>query len=96
MVNFREGVKHPWDYLWSSARYHVGLVDKDPLVAEEDLLSDIDDWRLFLSQEDVNLDFLREKTRTGRPCGNEGFDKKAEGLTGRLLCQEKLGSKSKC
>jgi hypothetical protein len=66
-------IKHAWDYEWSSARYHAGMVNNDPLVTEDGMLAGIDDWRLFLSKEDEDLDFLREKTRTGRPCGSETF-----------------------
>jgi putative transposase len=86
-------IKHAWDYEWSSARYHAGMVNDDPLVTEKKMLADVDDWRLFLSKEDGDLDFLREKTRTGRPCGSETFYEKAERLTGRVLHHGKPGRK---
>ena len=93
-VGVVRGITHAWDYEWSSARYHAGIVNYDPLVAEDGMLAGIDDWRLFLSKEDNDLDVMREKTRTGRPCGSEAFYKKAERLTGRALHQGKPGRKS--
>jgi hypothetical protein len=61
------------------------MANHDPLVTENGMLAGIDDWRLFLSKEDDDLDFLREKTRTGRPCGSEIFYEKAKRLTDRVL-----------
>jgi hypothetical protein len=58
------------------------------------MLTGIDDWRLFLSKKDDNLDFLREKTLTGRPCGSETFYENAERMTGRGLHQGRPGRKS--
>lgn len=92
-VGVVEGIQHAWDYQWSSARYHVGMAEDDPLATEDGLLAWVDDWHLFLSKEGDDLDFLRQKTRTGRPCGGETFGRKAEQLTGRALCQKKPGRK---
>ena len=86
-------VKHAWDYEWSSARYHIGLIDSDPLVYPHELLEPIDNWRLFLSKESDDLDVLRGKTRTGRPCGSGTFVEKAEFLTDRVLSPRKPGPK---
>jgi len=86
-------VKHAWDYEWSSARYHIGLIDSDPMVYPHELLEPIDDWRLFLSKESDDLDVLRGKTRTGRPCGSGTFVEKAELLTDRVLRPRKPGPK---
>jgi putative transposase len=92
-VGIIKGVKHAWEYPWSSARHHAGMSEGDPLVTGNDLLADIDDWKLFLSKEEDDLDLLRQKTRTGRPCGSNAFCKKAEHLTGRALRQGKPGRK---
>jgi len=86
-------VKHAWDYEWSSARYHIGMIDSDPLVYPHELLEPIDNWRLFLSKESDDLDVLRGKTRTGRPCGSGTFVEKAEFLTDRVLSPRKPGPK---
>ena len=34
---------YPWEYPWSSARFHCGLVNRDPLVRTPSLLSEISD-----------------------------------------------------
>ncbi|KAF0218949.1 MAG: hypothetical protein FD174_2465 [Geobacteraceae bacterium] len=79
-------VKTPWEYPWSSARFHCGLVDHDPLVKDRTLLGLITDWREFLSSEEgAESELLRRATRTGRPAGDEQFVEKIESLTGRDL-----------
>ncbi|MFH1748987.1 MAG: transposase [Planctomycetota bacterium] len=86
-------VEWAWDYAWSSARYHVGLRETDELVQDHSLQGLVSDWQAFL-EADVNADerrFLQEKTRTGRPCGNEAFVKRAESLTGRELFPKRPG-----
>lgn len=93
-VRVIKGIKHAWDYEWSSARYHVGLTQTDPLVSRHELLEQIDNWRLFLSKETDDLDFLREKTRTGRPCGSDAFGEEVESVSGRTLRPLKPGPKS--
>ncbi len=86
-------VKRAWDYAWSSARFHVGLLGTDELVQDRDLLDRVSDWKAFL-EIGVSADeqrFLQEKTRTGRPCGDEAFVKQAERLTGRELLPKRPG-----
>lgn len=80
-------VKRPWDYAWSSARFHVGLRHTDRLVQDRDLLGLVPDWREFLATEPSSADseMVRAKTRTGRPAGNDAFIKRAERLSGRGL-----------
>jgi len=87
-------VERAWDYRWSSARFHVGRRKGDPLVGERDLLGLVDDWRGLLRQDPEDPDnpasseeedLLRERVRTGRPCGADEFIAKAERLTGRSL-----------
>ena len=80
-------VKRPWDYPWSSARFHVGLRQSDRLVRDRDLLGLVSDWRVFLETEPSSVDskVLRAKTRTGRPAGDEDFVRRAERVTGRDL-----------
>ena len=78
--------KTPWEYPWSSTRFHCGLIDHDPLVKDRTLLGLITDWQEFLSTEErVESDLIRQATRTGRPAGNELFVEKVESLTGRVL-----------
>ncbi len=74
---------HPCEYPWSSAGFHCGLVDHDPLVSTSSLLSEITDWKTFLSTESNIGAKLEEKNRTGRPFGPENFFTVIEKLIGR-------------
>ena len=101
-VRVFEGVNQAWDYPWSSARYHLGVVKRDPLLGSRgkkskyyEFLADIVDWRRFLSAPEEELEILRGKTRTGRPCGDKSFVGKVEKLTGRVLSLQKPGPKKK-
>lgn len=44
-------VETPWEYPWSSTRYHCGLSDHDLLVKDRTLLGLVTDWKEFLSCE---------------------------------------------
>lgn len=82
----RAGItKFAWEYPWSSAGYHVGVRNGDPLVDDTDLFGLVSSWREFLQSDPDEIDFLRVRTRTGRPCGNDQFMRKAESLAGRKL-----------
>jgi putative transposase len=79
-------VKTPWEYPWSSACFHGGFVDNDPLVKDRTLLGLITDWQVFLSTEEgAESELIRRATRTGRPAGDEQFVEKVEIMTGRDL-----------
>ncbi|MCP3874698.1 MAG: transposase [Desulfobacteraceae bacterium] len=75
-------VKYPWQYKWSSAGFHCKKVIHDPLIRESSLLSDINDWKRFLSTKTEKISQIEEKTRTGRPFGPDGFYSLVEELTG--------------
>jgi putative transposase len=85
------------DYQWSSAAAHCGLRD-DPILGEGlPLIADIPNWSTWLSegerQEDI--DFIRERTRTGRPCSSDDFARALEARLGRSLLPRKRGPKRK-
>jgi putative transposase len=84
-------VKRAWEYPWSSARFHVGLRRRDCLVEDPDLLGLVDDWRSFLRSDDEDADRVRQRTRTGRPCGASAFVKRLERRTGRRLAPRRPG-----
>jgi len=69
----------------------MGLVKKDPLVHSLGPLTEIDDWKEFLSSQPDGIEELRLHTRTGRPLGGESSVNLAESLTGRFLCKRKTG-----
>lgn len=76
----------PWEYAWSSARFHMGMADHDPLVTDRTLLGLVRDWEHFLSaEEDTSWRELRQCTHTGRPAGGDAFVSMVEDLTGRDL-----------
>jgi len=86
-------VRQPWEYRWSSAQYHLGLHNADPLVRnhDRDLLGLVTDWRDFLRTDSPEAEMLREHTRTGRPCGDDRFMIFAEQLTNRKLQRRSAG-----
>jgi len=85
-------VENAWDYHWSSARWHTGAADSDPLVTEEGPLVEIDDWRSFLSSpEHEQADRIRKHTRTGRPLGSKSFIDQLEALLRRRLVKRRPG-----
>jgi len=88
-------VKEAWDWPWSSAAYHVGLLDEDPLVTEREYFGPVHDWRALLSSEPQESERLRPHVRTGRPLGSRGFIATAERLLGRRLRPRPAGRPSK-
>ena len=75
-----------WDYPWSSAAFHTGRKDSDPLVNDRSLSGMISDWEGYL-YKDVpgEVERLRTATQTGRPAGDDEFVATVAGLTGRDL-----------
>jgi len=91
-------VRCAWHYQWSSAAFHVGDVEEDPLVKDKSLWDLVGDWRSFLEEgarrgtgDAENL--VMKATRTGRPAGDSDFIKKIERLTDRDLSRKKPGPK---
>jgi putative transposase len=82
---------------WSSARYHLRKVRRDPLVQDRTLLglvNDVRGWRELLAEDDEELlKHLRQATRTGRPAGDGHFLAQVERLTGRELARRRPGPK---
>ena len=89
-------VKNAWEYPWSSAAYHVGNIEDDVLVKDRSLYGLVNDWRLYLGQEENDIfNTIRKATRTGRPAGDNDFTIAIENRTGRVLRQAKSGRKKK-
>lgn len=88
-----EMVRRPWDYAWSSARFHVRRRATDELVEDRSLMGLVSDWREYLNTDrgSDQVERLRSRTRTGRPCGGGAFVKRAERLTGRKLTPNPRG-----
>ena len=88
-------VEKAWDYPFSSAPFHAGVAKEDPVLSGHPLLDEITDWEGFVAATPGEIDTIREKTRTGRPCGDEGFYAMAERVTGRSLAPKKPGRRRK-
>lgn len=87
-------VRNPWDYQWSSARFHMG--GTDPLVTDRTLLGLVKDWGELLEGEDEEAnDRVRTGVKTGRPVGSKSFLERMETITGRDLSKGHPGRPSK-
>ena len=86
-------VKQAVDYPWSSARFHLGMIQFDALVRDKGLLGLVNEWEEYLKgdvEPRVQTTLLRA-IRTGRPAGNEQFVEMIERLTGRHLGMRRVG-----
>ena len=83
------------DYPWSSARAHCGLAEDDLLDPDWPPADAILDWSAWLANG-YNIELeksIRERTLTGRPCGDTDFVRSAEVALGRQLAPRKRGPK---
>jgi putative transposase len=92
-------VQHAWNYPWSSARHHVKSTP-DPLIEESSWLdpSQREEYRSYLAERSNNqeeLDRIRQTVQTGRPFGTPTFIAKLERRLGRILRPAKRGPKRK-
>lgn len=83
--------KQAGEYVWSSTRFHLGLVKSDPLVADGDLLGLVSNWEEFLCRDDGGMESVIAATRTGRPAGDEVFFDKVKAVTGRDMRRKQAG-----
>jgi len=86
-------VRDALSWPWSSACFHAGCRNDDPLVTSRERLDWIHHWEEYLGSDPTEIDSIRACTRTGRPCGGEEFIRMAESATGRKLRKEKPGRK---
>ena len=87
-------VKAPEDYLWSSARHHLGR-GVSPLVATSPLRNLVGDWGGYLSSKEelTRIGEIHRAERTGRPLGSSAFVEELEKKLHRRLRQMKPGPK---
>ena len=79
------------DWPWSSAAAHCGLCHA-PILSQIQMPWPVGDWAAYLRQEDdTQVKMIRQRTRTGRPCGSQSFVKGLESLLGRALAAGKRG-----
>ncbi|SFV67582.1 hypothetical protein MNB_SM-4-720 [hydrothermal vent metagenome] len=87
-------VDYPWDYKYTSARYRLNIIKEDPLLSNYEVIDKIGNYKEFL-QEDTQSNFIKEKTRTGKPCGDDNFYDEIESLTGIDYKSKKAGRPKK-
>lgn len=94
-------VDKAWDYVWSSARTHVGI-DKDPIIKTVgykkilDQLSKKTTWREYLTGEDPTVnEAIRTSTYKGYIIGSDDFAEQMEKETGIRLRPGKSGRPKK-
>ena len=84
------------DWLWSSAAGHWGPEGDELLRGDLEQAGHVGTWRAWLPDEDDRaVRLLRQRTRTGRPCGPAEFLERLEKLLGRALPPKKQGRKPK-
>jgi putative transposase len=90
-------VKHAEDYPWSSAKAHALRIKDDLLAEKRPFPGPIPKWSEWLREvEDKEAaDNIRNCTRTGRPCGSDGFIDWLETCLKRDLRPSKRGPKKK-
>jgi len=89
-------IDNPEDYRWSSAQVHVNRKLDNLLPGESYLISEIKDWKNFLSEyEDGRIvKEIKSSTISGRPAGNKEFVKKIEVMLGRTFKNSKSSQKN--
>ncbi len=70
----RAGIcRHAKDFPWSGARFHLRMIDRDPLVQQSQWIGSPEDWKEYLKEESHDLERFREHIRTGNPIGDDRF-----------------------
>jgi len=81
--------RKPWRYAWSSAAAHVDAGATSDLLNLSEWYDRISaaQWRRELSVEmsEMDINWLRSKTYTGRPLGSDSFLSKLERVLGRRV-----------
>lgn len=86
-------VKTPEEYLWSSARGHVGQGEDNILCKKSFMHEEIKDWLSYLKsgEEREAVEAIRKKTREGQPYGEEGFVVRLEKKLGMKIRRGQRG-----
>ena len=87
-------VKYPWKYRYSSVRYRMNLIQSDELLSNYDAINCISNYKEFL-QKETQTKQIKEKTRTGKPCGDEEFYDQVKAITGIDYRNKKPGPRTK-
>ncbi len=83
----------PTKYQWSSAAFHAGRKQYDPLVSKPNILDSVENWDEYLSIDTDNFESIRKNTKTGRPWGDNHFIETVECITGISIKKKNPGPK---
>lgn len=80
-------VEKPHDYKWSSAASRIYKKSDSVLSGDCHLTEQIQDWLGYLEERENYsiVDMIRRNSKTGRPCGDDGFIQRIEDMVGRRL-----------
>ena len=87
-------VKYPWDYKYTSCLKRLNLIKEDKLLSDYKTIDNIANYKEFL-RENANIKTIEEKTRTGKPCGDDNFYDIIRLLTGVDYKNKKAGQPKK-
>lgn len=89
-------VRRAEEYIWSSARAHCGIGDDSLLSRDFPFTGTKADWIEWLGVDPPEqTELLRERTRTGRPCGTDEFTRSLEQQLDRSLRPSPRGRKKR-
>jgi putative transposase len=91
-------VSNAWDYKYSSTRIRMELEkDKLNLLSNHEWIPSINEYQDYItkSPKSENINFIEEKTRTGRPCGDDKFYEHIKKHLGKDYKPKKPGPKQK-
>ena len=90
-------VNEPWDWKWSSARYHIGDKDIIDFLQPTDFLPKPSEWKVELQNEEIKpiINKLEWCTKTGRPFADFSIVKKLEKITNTILRYRSVGRPKK-
>jgi len=80
-------VESPEKYRWSSVAGHIHIKRDEVLSHDCHLTYEIKDWLGYLNEKGDKqlIEEIRKNSLTGRPCGDNAFIQKIEGIVGRRL-----------
>ena len=84
-------------YRWSSAAAHCRLRQDSVLSPGLPFVDSISDWSGWLAEEEriEDIEFIRERTNSGRPCATDEFGRMWETRLGRPMLKRKTGPPKK-
>jgi putative transposase len=86
--------KNAWEYSWSSAALHAGVIKHDVLVSGDEMLRQmIGNWKKYLRQaeEGTFVGMMRKEGMVSRPIGEAAFIRKLEKRFQCRLQRQKRG-----